>query len=314
MEPARFDEMRRGCWDADARVADMDLDGVYASLCFPSLIAGFAGTVFSRCADQDLGLACVRAWNDWHAEEWSGAHPDRLIGNQLPWLNDPAVAAAEIERNAARGFKAVSFPENPVDLGMPSMHTDHWDRFLAACAETETVVCLHNASSAWTAARSPGAPLELYTTLFPVNAMVAAADWLWAGIPTRFPTLDVAFSEGGIGWVPMLIDRIDYVLDHSATGLSAWNDPSLSPTDALRRNFWFCTIDLPSTMALRDHIGIDHIMMETDYPHADSTWPDTQALARAGLAGLTDAEVRKLTWENASRLFRHPVPEERQIP
>jgi predicted TIM-barrel fold metal-dependent hydrolase len=314
MEPARFDEMRRGCWDADARVADMDLDGVYASLCFPSLIAGFAGTVFSRVADQDLGLACVRAWNDWHAQEWSGAHPDRLIGNQLPWLNDPVLAAAEIERNAARGFKAVSFPENPVDLGLPSMHTDHWDRFLAACADTETVLCLHNASSSWTAARSPGAPLELYTTLFPVNAMVAAADWLWAGIPTRFPTLDVAFSEGGIGWVPMLIDRIDYVLDHSATGLSAWQDPHLSPTDALRRNFWFCTIDIPSTIALRDHIGIDHIMLETDYPHADSTWPDTQALARAGLGPLAADEVRKLTWANASRLFRHPVPEELRIP
>ena len=124
------------------------------------------------------------------------------------------------------------------------MHTEHWDPLLRACEETGTVVCLHNASSSWTAARSPGAPLELYTTLFPVNAMVAAADWLWAGIPTRFPQLDVAFSEGGIGWVPMLIDRIDYVLDHSASGLSAWRDPHLSPTDALRRNFWFCTIDV----------------------------------------------------------------------
>ena len=110
--------------------------------------------------------------------------------------------------------------------------------------------------------------------------MVAAADWLWARIPTRFPDLDIAFSEGGIGWVPMLIDRIDYVLDHSASGLSAWNDPTLSPTDALRRNFWFCTIDIGSTFALRDHIGVDHIMLESDYPHADSTWPDTQARAR----------------------------------
>ena len=116
--------------------------------------------------------------------------------------------------------------------------------------------------------------------------MVAAADWLWARIPTRFPEIRVAFSEGGIGWVPMLIDRIDYVLDHSAVGSNGWDDPNLAPTDALRRNFWFCTIDIPSTMSLREHIGIDHICLESDYPHADSTWPDTQLRALAGLARL----------------------------
>jgi predicted TIM-barrel fold metal-dependent hydrolase len=314
MEPARFDEMRRGCWDIGARIHDMDLDGVYASLCFPSLIAGFAGTVFSRSADQELGLACLRAWNDWHIDEWAGAHPDRIIPLQLAWLSDPEIAAADIRRNAERGFKAVSFPENPVDLGLPSVHTDHWDPILRACEETETVVCLHNGSSSWSAARSPGAPLALYTSLFPVNALVTAADWLWARIPTRFPRIKVAFSEGGISWVPMLIDRIDYVLDHSAVGSDGWDDPDLSPTDALRRNFWFCTIDLGSTLALRDHIGIDHICIESDYPHADSTWPDTQAMARAGLSDLTPDEVRKLTWENASTLFRHPVPEPLRLP
>ena len=314
MEPARFDEMRKGCWDIEARIADMDLDGVYASLCFPSLIAGFAGTVFSKSTDQELGLACVRAWNDWHIEEWAAPHPDRIIPLQISWLSDPEIAAADVRANAERGFKAVSFPENPVDLGLASMHTDYWDPFLRACAETETVVCLHNGSSSWTAARSPNAPLELYTSLFPVNALVTAADWLWARIPTRFPELKIAFSEGGISWVPMLIDRIEYVLDHSAVGSHGWDDKSVSPVDALRRNFWFCTIDIGSTIALRDHIGIDHICLESDYPHADSTWPDTQASAYAGLAELPEDDVRKLTWENASKLFRHPVPAELQRP
>lgn len=314
MDPTRFDEMRRGCWDVTARIHDMDLDGVYASLCFPSLIAGFAGTVFSAAKDQELGLACLRAWNDWHLEDWAGPYPDRIIPLQLAWLGDPEIAAVDVRAAADRGAKALSFPENPVDLGLPSMHTDHWDPMLRACEETETVVCLHNASSSWTAARSPGAPLELYTSLFPVNAMVATADWLWAGIPTRFSQLQVALSEGGIGWVPMLLDRVAYVLDHSASGLTAWQDPDLSPVDALRRNFWFCTIDLPSTIELRDHIGVDHIMMETDYPHADSTWPDTQMRAKDRLSGMTPDEVRKLTWENASRLFRHSVPPELQIP
>src|SRR5207244_2946362 len=134
MEPARFDEMRRGCYDIEARVRDMDLDGIYASLCFPSLIAGFAGTIFANSKDQELGLACLRAWNDWHIEEWAAPHPDRIIPLQLAWLRDPEIAAADVRRNAERGFKAVSFPENPVDLGLPSVHTDHWDALLPPCA------------------------------------------------------------------------------------------------------------------------------------------------------------------------------------
>ncbi|HWW53184.1 MAG TPA: amidohydrolase family protein [Acidimicrobiales bacterium] len=309
MEPARFDEMRRGCWDIDARIKDMDLAGIWASLCFPSLLAGFAGTVFSRCSDPELGLACVRAWNDWHHEVWAGTYPDRIIPLQLPWLSDPVIAAAEIRRNAARGFKAVSFLENPANVGLPSVHTPHWDPFLAACEETGTVVCLHTGSAAWTAATSPGAPLELYTTLFPVNAVAAAADWLWARVPVRFPRLDIALSEGGIGWVPMLLDRLDYVMAHSAKGESAWTGTDLSPSDVLRRNFWFCSIDDPSTLPARHRIGVDHIMLECDYPHADSTWPDTQLIAAARLAGLPDEEVRMITHANAARLFRHPLPE-----
>ncbi len=221
MEPANFSDMRRGCWDPQARLADMDLDGVWASLHYPSLIAGFAGSNFSRCSDPELGLACVRAWNDWHIEEWVGPRADRFIPLQLPWLSDPDVAAAEIRRNAERGFRAVSFLEQPVDLGLPSLHTRHWDPFLAACQETGTVVCLHCASSGWSASRSPYAPLELLTTLFPVNALVTCADWLWSGVPVRFPELRICLAESGIDWVPMLINRIDYVMDHSATGAAS---------------------------------------------------------------------------------------------
>ena len=309
MEPARFDEMRRGCWDIHARIADMDLAGIWASLCFPSLIAGFAGAVFSRSKDPKLGLACVRAWNDWHHEVWAGTYPDRIIPLQIPWLLDPEVAAAEVLRNAERGFRAVSFAENPVNLHLPSVHTEHWDPFLAACEETGTVVCLHTGSAGWTAAQSPGAPLELYTTLFPVNALAAAADWLWARIPLRFPRLNIALSEGGIGWVPMLLDRLDYVMTHSGTGGAGVWDGDLSPSEALRRNFWFCSIDDPTTLAVRDRIGVDHIMVEVDYPHADSSWPDTQDLLASRLAGMPDDDVQRMTHRNAARLFRHPLPD-----
>ena len=235
----------------------------------------------------------------------------RLLANQLPWLRDPEIAAADVRGNAERGFKAVTFPENPVDLGLPSVHTDHWDPFLRACEETETVVCLHNGSSSWTAARSPGAPLELYTTLFPVNAMVAAADWLWARHPDPLPRAStIAFSEGGIGWVPMLIDRIDYVLDHSAVGSHGWDDPNLSPD---RRA-------APQLLVLHDRHRRRRSRCATTSASTTSAWrattrtptprgPTRKPARVDGLARLhADDEVRKVTWENASKLFRHPVP------
>ncbi len=309
MDPSRFDEMRPGCYDIEARISDMDLNGVWASVCFPSLVAGFCGSVFSRSEDPELGLAALRAWNDWHADVWAGTHPERIIALQLPWLKDIDLAAQEIHANVARDFKAVSFPEFPAQLGLPSIFSGQWDPFFAACEETGTVLCMHTGASAWAPLPSPDPPFELLPTLFPVNALIAASEWLWSGVPLRFPGLRIAMSEGGIGWVPMLLDRVDYVLDHSASGTESKAWPSeMRPSEVLRSQFFFCTIDDPSVIELRDRIGIDHIMLESDYPHADSTWPDTQLVMEKTLGHLPEADLRKVAAENAAALFRHPLP------
>jgi len=310
MDPANFDEMRRGCWDIDARVADMDRAGIAASVCFPSLIAGFAGGVFSRSDDSGLGQACVRAWNDWHLDVWAGTHPGRIVPTQITWLGDPEVAAAMVRENAERGFRALSFTEFPARMGLPSLHTGHWDPLLDACAETGTVVCLHTGSASWTPLPCDDPPFELLPTVFPVNAYLACADWLWSGVCTRHPSLRIALSEGGVGWVNMLADRVDYVLDHSASGSESghWRDDRL-PSEVLGAQFWFCSIDDPSTIdGVIERLGPDHVMVEVDYPHADSTWPDTQRLLHERIGHLPDATVRKITHENAEVLFRWHAP------
>ena len=118
-EPTRFDEMRRGAWDVQARLADMDVNGVWGSLCFPSFLPGFVGQRLTTWPDdEDLALAAMRAYNDWHLEAWCGAAPDRFIPNQITWLRDPQLAAAEVRHNAARGFRALTFSEAPEKLGM----------------------------------------------------------------------------------------------------------------------------------------------------------------------------------------------------
>jgi predicted TIM-barrel fold metal-dependent hydrolase len=307
-EPTRFDEMRRGSWDVHARIADMDVDGVYASLNFPSALLGFSGQRLQRETDDaELALALVRANNDWHLEQWAGAYPDRIIPCQVPYYLDPVVGAEEIRRNAARGFKAVSFTEAPEKLGLPSLHTGHWDPLLAACEETDTVVCLHIGSASSLPATAPDAPPDTIGVLAFGFAMFSAVDWLYSLVPVRYPGIKIVMSEGGLAWVPGLIDRLDHVLKyHDMYG--TWSGLELTPAEVFRRNFYHCALDDPSTMQLREHIGVDHILVEADYPHLDSSWPDTQEVIGRQVAGLSPDEVRKVTWENASKLFRHPVP------
>jgi len=310
-EPTRFDEMRRGAWDISARVHDMDLNGVYASVCFPSFLPGFVGQRISLApSDPELGLAAMRAWNDWHLDEWAGTYRDRIIPLQLPWLRDPDVAAEEIRRNAERGFKAVTFSESPDKLGLPSIHTGYWDPFLAACEETGTVVCLHVGSSSTSPSTTEDAPPETIAVLFFAYGMYAAVDWLYSRIPVRFPNIKVCMSEGGIGWVAALMDRLDHCFKYQMGYLHTWAGVDETPTEVLQRNFWWCALDDESAWSTRHRIGLDHLVVESDYPHADSTWPDTQLVLERQIGSLPEEEIRAICWQNAAELFRHPVPDD----
>jgi predicted TIM-barrel fold metal-dependent hydrolase len=306
-EPARFEEVRRGCWDIDARIKDMDIGGIYASVNFPSGVTGFGGTLFSELEDREFGLACVRAWNDWLFEEWYTPYPDRIIPLGLTYLTDPEAGAAEIRRNAARGFRAVTMPEQPHRSNLPPVFNEYWEPIIRACAETQTVLNLHNGSSGF-AQMPAGAPmLELGATMFGPMAITSCAEWLWSGWPARYPELRIAMSEGGIGWVAMLIDRLDNIMTRSGYG-SGWPDKQNSPSDVLRRNFWFCMIEDASTICTRHTIGVDNILFESDYPHGDGTWPDTQQVIEHVLGSLPVEEIRKITHENAAHVYRHALP------
>jgi predicted TIM-barrel fold metal-dependent hydrolase len=291
LEPFRFDQMRPGCYDVDARVRDMDINGVWASVNFPSQITGFCGRVFFSCPDRELGLGCIRAWNDWLFEEWYQRHPDRIVPLGITFLADPALAAEEIRRNAERGFTSVTFPERPHEIGLPSLwDREHWDPIIEAVVEIGP---------------PGGAPLQIGATLFGQRSLTACTEWLWSEYPLRFPDLKIAMSEGGIGWVAMLLDRLDNMVDRSGYG-RGWD---VRPADVVRRNFWFCTIDDPSTIDTRHAIGVENVMVEVDYPHGDGTWPDTQRVIAACWGHIPTDELRAMCCENAAALYRHPLPD-----
>lgn len=310
-EPTRFDQMRRGAWDIHERVKDMDLNGVYASLNFPSFLPGFAGQRLQQVTkDRALAEACVRAWNDWHIEEWAGSYPDRIVPCQIPWLLDPELGARMIHENAERGFHAVTFSENPASLGYPTIHSGHWDPFLRACAETGTVVNLHIGSSGSSPTTTDDAPPDVTGVLFFAYAIYAAVDWLYSGVPVRFPELKICMSEGGIGWVAGLMDRLDHMLSyHEMYGTWAALGEELTPAEVFKRNFWFCAVEDQSSFVQRERIGIENILLEADYPHCDSTWPHTQQTIHEEIGDLPPEDIRRITWQNASELYQHPVPE-----
>jgi predicted TIM-barrel fold metal-dependent hydrolase len=149
--------------------------------------------------------------------------------------------------------------------------------------------------------------VPLGATLFGQLSLSACAEWLWSGYPARHPDLKIAMSEGGIGWVAMLHDRLENIVDRSGYGSYFHGD--LRPAEVLARNFWFCTIDDPSTLVTRETVGIDHIMFETDYPHGDGTWPDTQLVIEKLWGHIPDDELRMMCSENAAKLYRHPLPD-----
>lgn len=303
VEPTSFAEIRPGCWDIHERVADMDAGGVLGSMNFPSF-PGFAGRLFAHAKNLDISLQMVRAYNDWHIDEWCGTYPGRMIPLAIPALWDPALCADEVRRVSDKGCHAITFPENPEPLGFPSLHSDHWDPFWAACAETGTVVCMHIGSSSKLAVTTEDAPVDVMITLQPINIVQCAADLVWSRVLREFPDLRIALSEGGIGWIPYFLERIDRTYDvHRHWTGQDFGDAM--PSDVFRRNIITCFISDPAGLKLIDEVGVDMVTWECDYPHSDSAWPTApEALAADfGAAGLSDDHVRKVTHENAMRLF-----------
>ncbi len=301
--PLMYEMMRPGCYEQTARLADMDTNHTEAGLSFPTF-PRFCGQTFLEHPDRDLALSCIVTYNDWMIDEWcGGAGRARLIPLTLVPLWDPDLAAAEVRRCAAKGSHAVAFSENPVKLKLPSIFGDHWDPFFTACAETATVINLHIGSSSTFPLTSLDAPRAVSLGLTYQGASHALCDWLTSGVLPRFPDLKVALSEGQIGWMPFLLEKLDAVWHDRPTYGNL--DHLSAPPSASMHQIYGCVFDDQVGLELRDRIGVDQIMFEVDYPHGDSTWPHTlETMTRLfAAAGLTDDEAYRIVRGNAIRCY-----------
>ena len=297
-----FDGMRPGCFDPKARLADMDANWTDASLSFPTF-PRFCGQTFLEAKDKELAEACVVAYNDFMVEEWCGDSGGKLIPLCIIPLWDADKAAAEVRRNAARGVRAVCFSEIPPHLGLPSIHSGSWDPFFSACEDTGTVVCMHIGSSSKMPATSGDAPVAVAATLSFGNAMSSLCDFLFSGVLVRFPRLLLAYSEGQIGWLPYILERADDVWrEHRAWGGVKDIVPE-PPSSYFHRQVYGCFFRDQHGLDSIGVIGADRITFETDYPHTDSTWPDTRAVAEQMVRHLSDDDVYRIMRGNAIQML-----------
>ncbi|MER5803178.1 amidohydrolase family protein [Streptomyces mirabilis] len=302
LEPQALDEIRPGCYDVNERVADMNAGGILAQMNFPSF-PGFAARLFAT-EDADFSLALVRAYNDWHIDEWCGAHPGRFIPMAIPVIWDAELCAAEVRRVAAKGCHSLTFTENPAVLGYPSFHDPYWNPLWRALSDTNTVLSVHIGSSGKLAIPAVDSPPDVMITLQPMNIVSAAADLLWSQPVKDFPDLKIALSEGGTGWIPYFLERVDRTFEmHAAWTLQDFGGKL--PSEVFREHFLTCFISDPMGVKLRHEIGIDNIAWECDYPHSDSMWPEApeELMGVMERFDVSDPDINKMTHENAMRWY-----------
>lgn len=299
-EPISFEQMRKGAWDIHSRIEDMNANGILASLNFPSVV-GFDGALFHQFENKQNALTLLRAYNDWHIDEWCGSYPGRNIPLAIVPYWDIDATVAEIKRVAAKGCHAITFSDNPSLKGQPSIHNAQWEPLWKVCAEHDVVINIHIGSGAMAPHASMESPIDAWITTMPISIVNSAADWLHLKALQRYP-LKISLSEGGIGWIPYFLERADFVHMHH----NAWTHAdfgSKKPSEVFREHFLTCFIDDAFGLENLDKIGEDNVAYECDYPHSDTVWPESADRLFETLSDVSDTAVEKITHGNALRLF-----------
>jgi predicted TIM-barrel fold metal-dependent hydrolase len=302
VNPSNYSEMRPGCYDADERVRDMSAGGQLAGLNFPNW-TGFSGQVLNEGPDRSINEIMIKAYNDWHIDQWCASHPDRFIPCGILPLFDVEKAASEVRRLSSKGCHAVTFSENPAALRMPSIHSGHWDPLFAACCDEETVLCLHVGSSSKSAGTTADAPPSVAMGLSSTASIYSLGDLLWADFWGRFPTLKFSLTEGDIGWIPYFLQRAEHIQDRHSGWTGHVFPNGGGPSAVFRERIICCFIRDPVGLRLLDQFNIDNVCWESDYPHSDSSWPNAPEVNEEQFASLSDEQIDKVTHLNAMRHF-----------
>jgi predicted TIM-barrel fold metal-dependent hydrolase len=307
-----------GGWDFERRVRELDREGIAAEI----VLAGIQSNVppfFSstnRPHPPDLRAAGARAYHRWFADAAAGAD-GRIFGvaDAGPCL-DMDETVRELRWVADHGFVGVQIPGDTGDPELPPLYDPHYEPYWAACAELGLVMIVHagygleqdsyhqmfdritKAMSGEGGAEGASVFEDPFFSTLDSRYRHAIWQLLLSGAFDRHPDLKLVFTELGASWVPAFIAGMDARFSRGDTPLKR------KPSEYWRENFGVTASSIhPVEAQMRDEIGVDHLMFGTDYPHPESTWPNTRDWIRGAFVGVPETDARQILGENAVRYY-----------
>ena len=306
-------DVHPAAWDPGERLRLMDELGIQAQVLYPNAIGIGGQNLVNSVADQVVLRLCVELYNDAMAEV-QAASGDRLLPMPIMPAWDIAGCVREAERCAALGYRGVNMTADPQDSGSPDLGDPAWDPFWEVCAGLRLPVHFHIGASQtamayfgttfWPSQDDYVKPAIGGASLFQNNSRVLLNS-AYSGMFDRHPELKMVSVESGIGWVPFMLEAMDYELEENAPEYA--KKLRKKPSEYFRDNwyatFWFET-GRGDLQHLVDAVGEDNIMFETDFPHPTCLHPNPVEAVSAKVATLRPESQRKLMGGNAAKLYR----------
>ncbi len=313
--PKNYDEMHPGAYDAKARLKYMDEMGIWAMVMYPN-VGGFGAQQFLKLNDPELMLACVQIYNDWQSE-WASADSRRLLPiTSIPFW-DVEAAVQEVRRCAAKGHKGILFTGEPQYFGKPLLGDPHWNPLWEAACDLDLPISFHIGSGdmaeglARERVKTYGrmaAFTELAVDIFLRNG-VQLNDLLMSGVLVRYPKIKFVSVESGIGWIPFVLEAMDYQFMGNSVR-EEHPEFKLLPSEYFTRNVYACYwFEQTAPRRLIDKVGVDNILFETDFPHPTSLFGDeVHTRIKGGLSDCEESVRNKILWDNAQKLYNVEAP------
>ena len=306
-----IDKAHVASYDPDARVKLMDDIGVHAQIVFPGVVGLGGQGLASVVEDVALRTICLEIFNDASAEIQADSG-DRLLPMALLPAWDIDACVREVERAAGLGLRGVNLTSDPQDVGAPDLADTAWDPVWDACSSLHMPVHFHIGASLTTMnyfgtypwpAHDDDTKLAIGGTLLFIGNARVVVNIICSGMLDRFPELKIVSVESGAGWVPFILEALEYEMHENAPDLA--QRLSLTPREFFQRNIyatmWFERTDVGNVVA---QVGEDNILFETDFPHPTCLYPDPLGTAEKNMSGLSPTAQRKVLGDNAVKLYR----------
>lgn len=313
--PESYDDMHPGAHNAEARLAYMDRLGIWAMVMYPN-VGGFGNQAFLKLGDPELMLTCVQVYNDWQTE-WAEADRRRLLPITTIPFWDVAAAVKEVERCVALGHKGILFTGEPQSFGEPVIGDPHWNPLWEVACEHDLPISFHIGSGNMEGGLNRD-KLKLYGRMatfaelsveFFMRNGIQLCDLLLSGVLTRYPDIKFVSVESGIGWIPFVLEALDYQFLGNEVGTER-DDFEYLPSEYFRRNVYSCYwFEQVAPKRLLDKVGVNNILFETDFPHPTSLFGDeVEQRITGGLASCDAATRKQILWDNAAALYKVELP------